>query len=197
MKNSKLLLCTWLVFFSKTLLTAQEEGNFGIGIQRCDSDVQNQLSTFTFPTMIRINEGINETMSIISNNSRQQVTTISNTDWSLKRGHNYSLKADFQAVRPASKVHIQLFLHLLPGKSPVTSTKSTTPIRLPFYRKNLCRTPGSGLHCPLVPGDEYTFKLNVRIPKQTPAVEGRLRMQLLNERRLPLLCFVLPLKVVD
>lgn len=202
MKNSKtklVLLCTWLAFSTLLPLSAEEEGSFGVGIQRCDGEDAKQ-TTLTFPSMVHLNEGMVNSM-IISNKSRQQTTLnpIISPDWTLQRGHNYSLKADFRTVRPAAKVHLQLYLHLLPGRSSTTCDKQTSsaPIRLPFFRKNLCRTPGSGLQCPLATGGQYTFKLNVRIPEQTPAIEGRLRMQLLNERRLPLLCFVLPLRVVE
>lgn len=122
-----------------------------------------------FPEMIRIN-GINV----------QKIH-----EWNLKRAHNYSLRIDFKVHFAATKVFLQLMLQI-GGNS----------VRLPFFRKDLCQT-NSGLQCPLFQNERYHFKLKVGIPEQTPKVDGRLRMRLINEHGQILLCSIFPLTVVD
>ncbi|KAH9402733.1 hypothetical protein TYRP_015485 [Tyrophagus putrescentiae] len=117
-------------------------------------------------------------MMSTTSSSSSSTNRSSNSNWTLHRGENYSLKADFQSVSAARQVHLRLYL--LPVEGGTLSS-----IRLPFFRKDLCRTPGTDLHCPLLPSHYSSFKLTVRIPAQTPPLQGRLRLLLLNERRRP------------
>lgn len=160
-------------------ITSSSSSSSSLGIERCDSEksISSTINSLPFPTLVRLTE-----MTVPFSNSS------SNSNWTLHRGENYSLKADFQSVSAARQVHLRLYL--LPVEGGTLSS-----IRLPFFRKDLCRTPGTDLHCPLLPSHSSSFKLTVRIPAQTPPLQGRLRLLLLNERRRPLLCFIMPLRV--
>ena len=172
----QLLLGIGLASLFITSSSSSSSSSSSLGIERCDnSSINFTINSLPFPTLVRLTE-----MTVPFNSS--------SSNWTLHRGENYSLKADFESVSAARQVHLRLYL------LPANLTQTSTSIRLPFFRKDLCRTPGTGLHCPLLPSHS-SFKLTVRIPVQTPPLQGRLRLLLLNERRRPLLCFIMPLRV--